>query len=157
MQWLQKQNFHLLPLICVGARVALTRNLDLRKGATNGAVGTVVSINFSTRGKYKDDISSIVVQLDCTGKQVSVYRSVQAHRAFGTFQVRKQTFPLQLAYAMTAHKAQGHTIKGPCILHMRKAFTPGLLYVMLSRVTTRAHLTIVGDLNPSMFIPVPCS
>ena len=41
------------------------------------------------------------------------------------------------------------------IVDMREAFTPGLLYVMLSRVTQRSKLRIVGTgLDPSLFVPV---
>ena len=55
---------------------------------------------------------------------------------------------------MTGHKCQGATFKTRTIVHMRSAFTPGLLYVMLSRVTERALLSVVGNLTPELFVPV---
>ena len=46
------------------------------------------------------------------------------------------------------------TLAHTTIVHMLSAFTPGLLYVMLSRVTSTSHLKIVGRLRPSLFVPV---
>ena len=66
----------------------------------------------------------------------------------------KSTFPLTLAYAMTGHKCQGATFKTRTIVHMLSAFTPGLLYVMLSRVSKRTLLSVVGELTPDLFVPV---
>jgi hypothetical protein len=40
------------------------------------------------------------------------------------------------------------------IVHVRDAFTPGMLYVMLSRVTERRHLRVVGALQQQWFAPV---
>ena len=69
--------------------------------------------------------------------------------------ILKCTFPCALGYAMTGHKSQGATFDMDTIVDMREAFTPGLLYVMLSRVTQRSKLRIVGTgLDPSLFVPV---
>jgi hypothetical protein len=65
----------------------------------------------------------------------------------------KATFPLLLGYAITAHRAQGATLTGRTIVHVRKAFAPGMVYVMLSRVTTRDNLFIIGHLKPEDFVP----
>lgn len=54
---------------------------------------------------------------------------------------------------MLCLQAQGCTLTTPTIVFMREAFTPALLYVMLSRVTQRKHLRIVGHLTSSKFIP----
>jgi ATP-dependent DNA helicase PIF1 len=66
----------------------------------------------------------------------------------------KATFPLQLAYAMTAHKAQGATINGPCLIDLHSAFQRGMAYTMLSRVRSRQQLALVRDLLPSDIVPV---
>jgi ATP-dependent exoDNAse (exonuclease V) alpha subunit len=66
----------------------------------------------------------------------------------------RSTFPLAFAYAMTGHKCQGATFRCLTIIDILTAFTPGLLYVMLSRVTKRDNLRIVGGLSPEMFVPV---
>lgn len=68
----------------------------------------------------------------------------------------KSRFPLALAYALTAHKAQGATISGSTVINARSCFTPGLLYVMLSRVTRRSHVKVMNArLTPDLFAPVP--
>ena len=67
----------------------------------------------------------------------------------------KRTFPLTPAYALTGHRCQGATLTGPVIVHVTELFTPGILYVILSRVTDRVNLKIVGHLLVSMFVPVP--
>ncbi len=92
----------------------------------------------------------------------------------------KSTFPLQLAYAMTGHKSQGATLTGSpatgsthtfichsppssprslprtgtTIINVDSAFCPGLLYVMLSRVTHRSQLRLLQPLTPDMFTPM---
>ena len=55
---------------------------------------------------------------------------------------------------MTGHKAQGATLTGTTIIKVDSAFCPGLLYVMLSRVTDRRHLRILTPLTPAMFVPM---
>ncbi len=62
-----------------------------------------------------------------------------------------------LAYASTGHKSQGATLRGKTILHMQSAFSPGLAYVMLSRVTTRDNLKIVGKFLASDIVPMKLS
>ena len=52
------------------------------------------------------------------------------------------------------HKSQGATLTGRTIVHVSNAFCPGLLYVMLSRVTTRAKLHLLQRLTPDMFQPM---
>ena len=69
-------------------------------------------------------------------------------------QYYKNTFPLMLSYAITAHKAQGATMSGPTVVHPGRVFCPGQMYVMLSRITDRRNLRIVGHLTPDQFIPV---
>ena len=52
------------------------------------------------------------------------------------------------------HKSQGATLTGRTIVHVSSAFCPGLLYVMLSRVTTRDKLHLLQRLTPDMFQPM---
>ena len=51
--------------------------------------------------------------------------------------------PLKLAYAITAHKSQGQTLKAACV-HSGKEFVPGQLYVACSRVSSTQGLSIVN-------------
>lgn len=67
---------------------------------------------------------------------------------------QKHAFALQLAYAMKGHKSQGGTIDKMAIIHVREGFCPGLLYVMLSRVTERSLIKLITPLTPEDFCPV---
>lgn len=51
-------------------------------------------------------------------------------------------FPLQLAWGVTIHTAQGLTIPGPLVVSLKGCDVPGLLYVALSRATTLANLYV---------------
>ena len=54
----------------------------------------------------------------------------------------KSTFLLALAYAMTRHKAQRATVAAKVIIDTHEAFTPGLTYVLLSRVTESKYVML---------------
>jgi hypothetical protein len=54
-----------------------------------------------------------------------------------------------LGYAIIGHKYQGAMISSKVMIHIREFFAQGLMYVMLSRVTSRKILKIVNNLQPS--------
>jgi hypothetical protein len=61
-EWTQGTNFHQLPCVAVNAKVILTNNLKtslFRKGAANGAMGTVVDVSTKQNGY----VSFVSVQL----------------------------------------------------------------------------------------------
>ena len=97
----------------------------------------------------------LVVKLNDDGKLINVTKTKVDHMTIGRSTFSKRTFPLTLSYAVTAHKVQGCTIRGQCLLHVKHAFCPGMLYVMLSRVTTRENLFITRRLTTDDFQPVP--
>lgn len=147
--WVNAPKFHTLTHVAVGAPVMLTTNIDLSTGASNGATGTVTHVK-SLHGK--------VVRIDVmlsNGALVKVNRTHIERRPLQGKMYHKSTFPLTLAYAMTGHKCQGATIRNKVVLYIRKAFCPGLLYVMFSRVLTRNQISIIGCLTPEDFIPIP--
>jgi hypothetical protein len=102
-------------------------------------------------------LHKIAVKLDTNGTEVYAARTKsgrQYRRAVET-DVPRNEFPLKLGYAITGHKSQGATISGKCALDVRTAFAPGLLYVMLTRVTNRANLFLLRRLMPDNFEPGP--
>jgi len=53
-----------------------------------------------------------------------------------------------LGYVITGHKFQGATISSKVVIHIHESCARGLVYVMLSRVTSRKKLKIVNNLQP---------
>jgi hypothetical protein len=149
--WVNCDRFHQLSKVALSAKVMITRNQDLKQGAANGAVGRIEDLKFKPDGTLK----SIHVRLHDSKNLVSITRSLVHRKYENGHAYCRSTFPLSLAYAITGHKCQGATISNHCIIHVSNAFCPGLLYVMLSRVPTRAKLRIVGRLTPDMFVPIP--
>jgi ATP-dependent exoDNAse (exonuclease V) alpha subunit len=99
-------------------------------------------------------VVKIAIRLDSNNQIVVVTRSNYYSCFHNNRRLYKKTFPLILAYAITAHKCQGMTMSARTFLHVRGTFAPGLLYVMLSRVPRRDMLYIIGLLSPDDFQPV---
>lgn len=157
-QWLRRHGFHHLTKVARGCRVMYTTTTNKASGATNSAMGTVVDIELGEAppGHPTDQpwVKAIMVRLDATQRTVRVTRTVNSSTRRDGMQYSKDTFPLTLGYAMTAHRCQGATLTGTTILHVRNAFSPAIVYVMLSRVTTRDNIYILGQLQPEDFVPV---
>ena len=154
------EDFNTLKEAALNALVIFNHGNDyMCVGAPNGATGYIVgrgTTKPTARGSVGRDF--LLVRLE-NGNTVTVKRTVERKHVYidGLRRVQfiKRAFPLELAYAMTAHKSQGCTIPGNVVLKVRDAFAPGMLYVMLSRVTELAKLFIVGRLLPRHFLPVP--
>jgi hypothetical protein len=68
--WLKEDGFHTLSEAAIGARVMLTRNINLHIGAVNGAVGTITAFHYGKprraykyTGQSETTLNSISVQL----------------------------------------------------------------------------------------------
>ena len=129
----------------------ITRNGDMELGIVNGATGILAAVKYDRHDEYKQ----MQIRLDDTGKVVKIHRTLTNRIWENRSTYSKSTFPCILCYAITAHKAQGATIASSCLIHATSCFAAGLMYVMLSRVTERRHLKIVGRLTPEDFTPVP--
>ncbi|MFU0805525.1 MAG: AAA family ATPase [Pseudoclavibacter caeni] len=115
------------------AQVMFLRN-DPDGRWVNGSIGTVVAIR----------PDKVIVELD--GSDVEVEPVVWERYAY-TFDDETQTieqeqvgeftqFPLRLAWAVTIHKSQGQTYDRAVIDLGARAFSPGQVYVALSRLTS---------------------
>ena len=156
-----------------GARVMLIKNICTEDGLVNGAMGTVL-------GFIEDNVSSemraVIVQFDnpdigknlrrakanlCSKfanengtpiERIKLDYSPQGKSMFHEgVKVLLIQFPLRLAWASTAHKMQGITIKkdGHLVCHGHNRFPKGMGYVMLSRCSSieSIHLTETFDLD----------
>ena len=154
----------------VGAKVMLTHNLDTCDSLTNGTFGEIVGFQFSKT----DSISKVFVHFldpDCgkqrrkkytelgkmfPGKSVipiemiefpySVSKNPNSPRGSCTV----LQFPLKLAFAATAHKIQGQTVRKPqsLVVDMRSIREAAQAYVILSRVQALSQLFIVESVCP---------
>ncbi len=150
------------------ARVMLTYNSDTSDGLTNGSTGTVTGFKKYPNGT----IYTIYVLFDDpnSGKKAqmkmfpndkhdfpestpihihkfdfSLGRLAKGHTAKATV----YQFPLTLAWALTAHKCQGQTVKKPnqLVADLKSVFTSGQAYVILGRVQDIEQLCLLSFPN----------
>jgi hypothetical protein len=101
-EWLQEQDFNECPMLAVGARVMLTRNLNVTKGAANGTLAEVVSIS----NREDSSVKCISVRLLHNDHVLKVRHSKFDNRYINGRRYYRCSMPLILAYSMTGHKCQ---------------------------------------------------
>ncbi|HYE60098.1 MAG TPA: AAA family ATPase [Candidatus Kapabacteria bacterium] len=125
----------------IGAQVMMLNN-DVAGRWINGTIGIVKAVR---PGEEPGEQDSIVVALQ-TGETVNVYPHRWDIYDFTYNNEKKQIesesvgsftqYPIRLAWAVTIHKSQGKTFHRAVIDLGRGTFSPGQLYVALSRCTT---------------------
>lgn len=124
-----------------GCRVMLLKNLNQEKGLVNGSCGVIKSHS-------EDDV---VVKFDKINEEITIkkdifyfqYRYTEDEETGKVIKkaVKREQFPLQLAYAITIHKAQGMTFD-KLVIDLDNIFSEGMSYVALSRNRTLENLYI---------------
>merc|ERR1711872_180335 len=133
---------------------------------TNGTVGTVLGVIEGNDGV----VTAVIVRFDNpeAGKQarsrnplmakkypqgtvikkMETEYSLARHQGLISTTAKLIQFPLVLAWAVTAHKIQGQSIKSPqkVVLDLKSVFEAAQAYVMLSRVQELDHLYILKEL-----------
>ncbi|XP_006815908.1 uncharacterized protein LOC102803256, partial [Saccoglossus kowalevskii] len=151
----KKVYMNLLPesiTLATGARVQLTKNIDVSDGLVNGVFGTVSHItmipgnNFPSAIYVIFDNAKVGEKLRKTSAissalpENSTIIKVNEDTVAPNGGIRRQ-FPLKLAWACTVHKVQGLTVSR-AVVNLKKIFTSGQAYVALSRVTTLSGLIV---------------
>ena len=116
-----------------GALVMAVKNSQDRK-YVNGSIGTVVG--FEPSSDYP-----IIEFLN--GNEVIMQPDTWELRDGDKKRASITQIPLRLAWAITIHKSQGMTLDA-ALIDLRKAFTPGMGYVALSRVRNVDNLYLKG-------------
>ena len=150
----------------VGAKIMLTYNIDTSDSLTNGAFGEILGFNFDNCG----NIATVYVQFydeKCgqekrknhtelqrkyPNKHVTPLKKIEFPYCMSKKQSKHNTatvlqFPIKLAFAATAHKIQGQTIRKPnsLIVDLRKVRQAAQAYVILSRVQALSQIFILVD------------
>jgi ATP-dependent exoDNAse (exonuclease V) alpha subunit len=135
-----------------GAKVMMVKN-DLRGRWVNGTVGRIAMLD--------DDL----IQVDIDGSRYTVEREQWENVRYvynrrenrvvqdvvGVF----EQYPMRLAWAITIHKSQGHTLERVCIDLGRGAFAHGQTYVALSRCTSLDGILLRRPIKASDIILDP--
>lgn len=130
-----------------------SETLDLKEGAlvmciknspdkkyVNGSLGTVVA--FAPHTNYP------IVALK-SGEEVTIKPESWELTDGETRRAQITQIPLRLAWAITVHKSQGMTLDAAEV-DLRRAFTPGMGYVALSRVRNMTQLYLLGLNNMAL-------
>lgn len=127
--------------VAVNAKVMLLKNLDVKKKLINGKRGVIESFE---RG-YDDEINTIHIKFMGIDESVAITRTVCHSLIIGSGKkVDFWQFPIKLAWATTAHKAQGQTLDKVAIHIGESCFAHGAMYVALSRVRSINDLLLFG-------------
>ena len=143
-------------MVCCGARVMLTINIDVSDGLVNGARGQFVHIVTNSN----NDVTTVLVRFDNEQVGAKACRNSQYHAMYpGAVpvntvevvflvkdrrgaEVTRLQFPLTLSWATTIHKVQGLTLEEIVVDMKGTRFNAGQIYVALSRVKTLNGLYI---------------
>lgn len=127
-----KQIIHLK----VGSQVILVKTISAQDGLVNGARGIVVKLT-------KDSKKPIVLFSD--GIERTIGAEIFTVELGGRVVAMRTQLPLDLAWAISVHKAQGITVDH-AIINLRKVFEYGQAYVALSRVRNLSGLSLASPL-----------
>jgi hypothetical protein len=128
-----------------GAFVMLVnRNLSVQQGLINGATAFIQSF---VRDPSSNEVTAI--NLLFLFPQPSRYQLKRIHWTYAKDgeRITRVQFPLQLAYSMTIHKAQGTTLERIYVDLGKNIFAYGQAYVALSRTKSLENLFLL-DFKP---------
>ncbi|XP_049895547.1 uncharacterized protein LOC126387027 [Epinephelus moara] len=129
--------------VAIGARVMITRNIDVQSGLCNGTFGKIGKIVTSESVAHVKtlglELENVQNRHRAANNIVYIDREEENLKQKGV--VRRQ-FPIKLAFAVTSHKTQGMTISSAAV-SLKYVFEHGMAYVALSRVTSLSGLYVL--------------
>lgn len=126
----------------IGALVMVIRNLSYN--CVNGSRAVITSMSDSSIGIKLLDCQECMA-ISRYEWELYGFNDDKEWCRIGTF----CQFPLQLCYALTAHKSQGKTLS-KIKVRLSKAFAPGQVYVALSRVRQAKDIHMEEPLCPEV-------
>ncbi len=132
--------------IKIGAQVMMLNN-DAGKRWINGTIGQVIGVEDSGQGepraivvKFENGATEHVTPYRWNMYQFKLNKKSQhiESEVVGSF----DQYPLKLAWAVTIHKSQGKTFERVILDIGSGTFSPGQLYVALSRATTHEGIVL---------------
>lgn len=132
----------------IGARVMMLTN-DKAKLYYNGSLGVVTGL--------ADNLVTVRLDSGCTVSVEPFEWTSHEYKLEDGKVVEKETgkckqFPVSLAWAITIHKSQGLTFD-KIVVHTKYAFSPGMLYVALSRCTSLEGIISETFIDKRLIIP----
>ncbi|XP_077174871.1 uncharacterized protein LOC143828370 [Paroedura picta] len=135
----------------IGAIVMLLRNLNTKKGLCNGTRLIVTDLRPNV-------ILARIITGSALGETLFIPRINLAPKDPDLpFTLRRQQFPLRLAFAMTINKSQGQTLSKVGLHLEEPVFNHGQLYVALSRVSRFQDLRVHVTPGPQQGMLLPLS
>ncbi|XP_068449333.1 uncharacterized protein [Clinocottus analis] len=135
-----------------GARVMLTRNIDVSQGLVNGSFATLARMMTSEQSgvahvtmlglKMDDETAGRNYGNGPPGRPDDLVYIERAEENLKQKGVVRRQFPVRLAFACTIHKVQGMT-RASAVVSLKHIFEPGMAYVALSRVTSLSGLYVL--------------
>lgn len=132
----------------VGARIMmLTNNHEV--GYCNGSLGYITAIhNDKISVELDNGVETDVAPYQWESIEYSIENDKVIKNVVGTC----TQYPLTLAWAITIHKSQGLTFPS-VVIHNKKTFCPGQLYVALSRCTSMEGITLEAFVTKRQIMP----
>lgn len=115
--------------LIMGAKVMITRNINIEKELVNGKTGEIINLT-NSYVVIKDDYNNIF--------KIDYYKDDNPYNKYVKF------MPLTLAYGITVHKSQGSTLDYIEIDGSKNNFAPGQFYTAISRAKTLKNIKLVN-------------
>lgn len=135
--------------LSVGSRIILGKNICVEKRLVNGSTCFVYDIIYRAGQRPPSLPFVILIQFDkCAGpflvNQLFPLKPTVSNWKVQSVDCSRKQFPINLAYALTVHKAQGLTIEKATINIGNREAAAGLSYVAFSRVRRLQDLLLTG-------------